>query len=246
MSEKKRHQEEHPPKSTRIWVVVVTIISLAILIFVAFLFGAFNTNEPVKPPIIDSTITDPTDEEQRIEMYKQLFFMPDNTLATFHGVGNEYAPYTKVTHYLNEEYVRVYKDNGGVLLETVYQVTTDGIREVYSATHDSMEDEVYTLDQIKTIPAERVVFTLPSAIGGTFSDYKLVDKNASIVLEDVVNVQSELENVIIFERKDKEYIETIYFAKGYGEVKNVFNVIQNGEVAMTVTSHLVKIETYVE
>lgn len=256
MSEKKRHVEEHARKSTRIWVVIVTIIPLAILIFVAFLFGAFTSNEPAKLPIIDSTITDPVDDddeqeppevkEERIEMYKQLYFMPDNTLATFHGVGNEYAPYTKVTHYLDEEYVRVYKDNGGVLLETVYQVTTDGIREVYSATHDSMEDEVYTLDQIKTIPAERIVFTLPAAIGGTFSDYTLVDQHASIVLEDVVNVQSKLENVIVFERKDGDFVETIYFAKGYGEVKNVFDVIENGEVAMTVTSHLVEIEPYGE
>ena len=254
MSEKKRHQEKHPPKSTRIWVVIVTFISLAILMFVAFLFGAFNTNEPVKLPIIDIPIKDPIDDEQeppevkeeRIEMYKQLYFMPDNTLATFHGVGNEYASYTKITQYLDEEYVRVYKDNGGVLLETVYQVTTDGIREVYAATHDSIEDEVYTLDQIKTIPAERVVFTLPAAIGGTFSDYTLVDQHASIVLEDVVNVQSELENVIVFERKDGDFVETIYFAKGYGEVKNVFDVIENGEVAMTVTSHLVKIEPYEE
>ena len=109
-----------------------------------------------------------------------------------------------------------------------------------------MEDEVYTLDQIKTIPAERVVFTLPLAIGGTFSDYTLVDQHASIVLEDVVNVQSELENVIVFERKDGDFVETIYFAKGYGEVKNVFDVIENGEVVMTVTSHLVEIEPYGE
>lgn len=171
------------------------------------------------------------------------YFMPNNSIAYFEGIGNEFASYSLRTNWLNENYVVTILDNGGAVVQKVYRITQDKVALVLEELMDtSLEQATYpTIVQLDPLPEIEIYLQGPFEIGATFEKWKIIKTNATLETP-----YKQFNDIIIFEENGDNYINRHYFAKGYGEIKREsIMTLENAEgnsEQYTVTSTLKSIE----
>jgi len=165
------------------------------------------------------------------------FFMPDASIATFLGEGNEYASFTLRTVYMDDQHIATYEDNGGTVILKVYRVGENEV-ELVKEQAEFYEDFVASSDELEALQPIRTYLTLPLEVGTVIEDWTVTETATT-----VKTAFQNFENVSVLESEETENtINKTYFAEGYGEVKREFRMQEEGQQEFVVTSVLESID----
>lgn len=164
------------------------------------------------------------------------FFLKDGAVASFRGEGNEFATYTAKTERLFNRYVNVYEDNGGTVVLRTFRIDEDKI-VVIQEKGEAYEMETFTEEQLTVMTPLYTYLQLPLKVGTTFDNWTITDTNATVETP----LQTFKEVIIIEGKGEGESITRRYFAKGFGEIKREF-VMVDGDQEFRVTSTIEKVE----
>ena len=127
-SAKIRTMVEHNKKQTNkksTMPYYVTFVAFLALLTVVLYMNPFEIKAPTTstpaPIELQEPSTNPLNK----------FFKEDGDIAYFQGVYNEYATFTETTTWLNEDYVQITVDNGGMEVRKFYKITQEAIYLVY-------------------------------------------------------------------------------------------------------------------
>ena len=110
-----------------------------------------NSGEELDSEITDSNKDD--NEQPLLDSPMSAFFLPSGAKAHYKGEGNEFAELDIEVTVVDEGYVVVDEDNGGVSIRTIYQVQEDNI-SILSSEPIDFDDPIPTpnmIDKMKTI-----------------------------------------------------------------------------------------------
>ncbi|CAM4100820.1 hypothetical protein [Lederbergia lenta] len=176
------------------------------------------------------------DEAVNDEIALADFFMKDGTEAEFAGEGNEFAPYTAKTEWLNDRFVNVYEDNGGTIMLRTFRIDNDKIVVVReegesNVKFDPTDQELNELEDLYTY------LQLPLDKDITFDGWTVIDN--AMTVETPLQV---FKSVIVIKKENIDgSTNTKYFAKGYGEIKREFLMKEEDKEPFVVTSTIEKI-----
>ncbi|ANU22611.1 hypothetical protein [Planococcus donghaensis] len=181
---------------------------------------------------------EPTVDEETIDIDPYDFFMPDNSMATFLGEGNEYASFTLQTVFMDDKHIATYEDNGGTVMLKVFRIGESSV-EVVKEQVEFYEEYAASSEELEALQPIRTYLTFPLEVGTVMDDWTVTQTNAS-----VETPFENFENVIVIENEETENtINKTYFSKGYGEVKREFRMQEEGQDEFVVTSVLESVET---
>ncbi len=198
-------------------------VFLLITVFVLVACSANNdgTNneeqEPTPPVENDENGNAPNEEKpndqvdlENIDLSN--FFLPDETIAHYEGVGNEFSELNIEVHHIGEHFVVVDEDNGGVTIRKIYQVDNDEI-VVLSETPIDLIEELPNEEGLSKLETQEVYLKKPLEIGAEFEDWTIVEVEGT-----VETPYRNFENVIVIESVDKDFTNRRYLVPEYGEV----------------------------
>lgn len=196
----------------------VRIISLfAVALLVGCTDQSSTTPQPNDPP---STETEPEIEEPQ-EMGPDLhtYFMPNQSIARFEGMGNEYATYTLETQYLYDDYIGTLEDNGGTVVQRIYRVEENRIVKIFEEA-EAYEADFPPFNELESMPELETYLSLPLEEGTAFGGWTIEQVDGTLetpfqTFTDVIMLSQEGEDQSVIEK---------YFVEGFGEVKRVFRM----------------------
>lgn len=103
----------------------VTFVAFLALLTVVLYMNPFETKAPT------TSTPAPTEQQEPSKNHLIKFFKENGDVAYFQGMYNEYATFTETTTWLNEDYVQITVDNGGMEVRKFYKITQDAIYLVY-------------------------------------------------------------------------------------------------------------------
>lgn len=214
----------------------VRIISLfAIALLVGCTDQSSTTPQPNDPP---STETEPEIEEPQ-EMGPDLhtYFMPNQSIARFEGMGNEYATYTLETQYLYDDYIGTLEDNGGTVVQRIYRVEENRIVKIFEEA-EAYEADFPPFNELESMPELETYLSLPLEEGTTFGGWTIEQVDGTLetpfqTFTDVIMLSQEGEDQSVIEK---------YFVEGFGEVKRVFRMPGGEGEEFEVTSTLQSVD----
>lgn len=159
------------------------------------------------------------------------FFLPDSSLASFKGDGNEYAAYTARTVWHDDRHVTVYEDNGGTVMARTYRLEENRV-VIVREEGEQYTDYTPSEAQLNALEPLSIYLEAPLEEGRTFDGWTVVDDAAV-----VVTPLRAFNNVIVIERESEGAVIRSYFARGYGEIKQSFEMD-----SFTVTSVIESLE----
>lgn len=201
-----------------------------------------ETTEPVEPTTPDTEEQEPdvnepvtAEEEKDVDLHD--FFLPNQSVAHFEGMGNEYASYKLTTQHLYEDYVGTYEDNGGTVMQRIYRIEEDRVVKILEEA-EAYDADFPSLNELDALPEIETYLSLPIEEGSEFNGWTITAINQSIETPlqtfDHVFVLSQ-------EGADQSVVER-YFAEGYGEIKRVFKMPGGEGEEFEVTSTIAQIE----
>ena len=202
-----------------------------ILIPIIFLFSCTNEqslelNEP-------STAQPETVEKETKLMQ---YFLEDNSTAMFKGEGNEYATFTLKTHYLYDNYVATYEDNGGTVMRRYYKISPTKITLI-DEQGEAYEEANPSLEELKAMEDISVYLVLPLEVGTKFDGWQITSTTAAVETD-----VKTFENVIVMEKIDEQQnLIRKYFAEGFGEIQREY-ISKAEESPFTISSIIEHIE----
>ncbi len=164
------------------------------------------------------------------------FFLKNGQTASFRGEGNEYATYTTRTVWHNNKHVTVYEDNGGTVVARTFRIEDDRIVVVREEA-ESYEDYTPTVSELQALEPLYTYLQLPLENGASFDGWTVIDDSA--VLSTPLRT---FNHVIVIEKMNEHGdVSRKYFVKGYGEVKDEYEMAADGET-IVITSEIEQIE----
>lgn len=163
-------------------------------------------------------------------------FMKDGTEAKFAGEGNEFAPYTAKTEWLNDRFVNVSEDNGGTVMLRTFRIDDDKIVVVREegesgGKYNPSDEELDELEPLYTF------LQLPLDKDSTFDGWTVTDN--AMTLETPLQ---KFKDVIVIKKENADGSANYkYFAKDYGEIKREFIMKEGEDDPFIVTSIIEKI-----
>lgn len=145
------------------------------------------------------------------------YFLNNGTKASFQGEGNEYAEYKTRTVWLNDNYINVYEDNGGVNMVRTFRLDGD---EVLLVREEPAEGKDYhpSNDELAKLTTKKVYLKLPLTKGASFEGWTVINDNATLQTP-----LRSFNHVKVLEKKhDDGDISRRYFAVGFGEIKREY------------------------
>lgn len=214
----------------------VRIISLfAVALLVGCTDQSSTTPQPNDPP---STETEPEIEEPQ-EMGPDLhaYFMPNQSIARFEGMGNEYATYTLETQYLYDDYIGTLEDNSGTVVQRIYRVEENRIVKIFEEA-EAYEADFPPFNELESMPELETYLSLPLEEGTTFGGWTIEQVDGTLetpfqTFTDVIMLSQEGEDQSVIEK---------YFVEGFGEVKRVFRMPGGEGEEFEVTSTLQSVD----
>ncbi|QUG41610.1 hypothetical protein KD050_20465 [Psychrobacillus sp. INOP01] len=199
---------------------------LVMLIPIIFLFSC--TNEQSSEPHESSKAQTQIGIEEGTNL--KHYFLKDNSTAKFKGVGNEYATFTLKTHYLYDNYVATYEDNGGTVTRRYYKISPTQITLINEQS-EAYEEANPSLEELKTMEDISVYLELPLEVGNEFNGWRITSATTTVETD----LQT-FENVIVLEKIDEQgNLMRKYFAEDYGEIQRDY-VSNTSEDPFTVSS----------
>ncbi|MDI2588957.1 hypothetical protein OR571_18120 [Psychrobacillus sp. NEAU-3TGS] len=191
-------------------------------------------------PVDTETTTKPPSEEVVTPSESPIslshFFMPDNSVAQFKGEGNEYATYSLTTLYPFENYVITYEDNGGTVVQRIFNVQENKI-SLIAENGEAYEPTTHSLAELQAMQEIEVYLATPIEVGATFNDWKITSTTETLETD----LQT-FDHVIVIEKTNEDNsITRKYFAKNFGEIKREF-FMQEGDEQYIVSSVIESME----
>lgn len=212
-----------------------------LLIFISLLFlSACGKEQDVEEEIITTPPTDETvapPENTPSEKAENLsdYFMPDKSIAQFKGEGNEYASYTLTTQRIGD-YVVTYEDNGGTVVQKMYNIQDDKI-SLIAENAEAYDAKSPTLAELESMKEIEIYLGTPFEVGTEFNGWKITSVTATLE----TGLQT-FEDVIVMEKIDEQgFTNRKYFAKKFGEIKREY-IMQEGNEQFIVSSTIESIK----
>ncbi|WP_144509733.1 hypothetical protein [Bacillus sp. FJAT-22090] len=178
--------------------------------------------------------TSETDVPSKIPLTE--LFLPDKSIATFKGDGNEYASFTLTTKYLYDVYVATYEDNGGTIVQKIYYISDDKI-SLLANNAEAYDVGLPSLSELQSMQEIDVYMVSPLSVGTQFNGWKITSTTETVETD----LQT-FEDVITIEKVDEQGSKTRkYFAKNYGEIKREY-IMPEGDEPFIVTSTIESIK----
>ncbi|SES10102.1 hypothetical protein [Psychrobacillus sp. OK032] len=208
---------------------------LFFLIPILFLVACGN-EKPVDTETTSKTPSEEVGTTSEPSINLSHFFMPDNSVAQFKGEGNEYASYTLTTRYPYENYVITYEDNGGTVVQRIYNIQNNKV-SLIAEYGEAYEPTTYSLEELQTMQEVEVYLATPLEVGATFNDWKITSTTDSLI----TSLQT-FNDVIVMEKRNEDG-STIrkYFKENFGEIKREF-ILQEGDEQFIVRSVIENLE----
>lgn len=160
------------------------------------------------------------------------FLLPDNSKAHYEGTGNEYAELDVQVYHPYEEYVMIYENNGGSLLQKLYKVEKDRILTL-DERHVDVKENSPPIAELEKMEVTGVYLQKPFEEGASFGRWTIVDSDAT-----VDTPYRKFEHAIVIEEKGDNFINRKYFVEGFGEVKRESVMKSEGQEDFIVTSSM--------
>jgi len=208
--------------------------NLVLLIPIIFLLSCTNLQSTesieTQPSQLQSDIV--REEETNLIQY----FLEDDSSAKFKGVGNEYASFTLKTHYLYENFVATYEDNGGTIMRRFYKISPTQITLIQEQG-EAYEEAKPSLQELESMEDISIYLEIPLKVGTKFDGWHITSIT-STVKSDIQN----FDNVIVMEKKDEQgNLMRKFLAKDFGEIQREY-ISTKEEAPFTVSSIIERIE----
>ena len=214
----------------------VRIISLfAVALLVGCTDQSSTTPQPNDPP---STETEPEIEEPQ-EMGPDLhtYFMPNQSIARFEGMGNEYATYTLKTQYLYDDYIGTLEDNSGTVVQRIYRVEENRIVKIFEEA-EAYEADFPPFNELESMPELETYLSLPLEEGTTFGGWTIEQVDGTLETP----FQTFTDVIMLSQKGEDQSVIEKYFVEGFGEVKRVFRMPGGEGEEFEVTSTLQSVD----
>lgn len=198
----------------------VRIISLfAVALLVGCTDQSSTTPQPNDPPSTETETEPEIEEPQEMGPDLHTYFMPNQSIARFEGMGNEYATYTLETQYLYDDYIGTLEDNGGTVVQRIYRVEENRIVKIFEEV-EAYEADFPPFNELESMPELETYLSLPLEEGTAFGGWTIEQVDGTLetpfqTFTDVIMLSQEGENQSVIEK---------YFVEGFGEVKRVFRM----------------------
>lgn len=160
------------------------------------------------------------------------YFPPGDTSVYYEGVGNEFAQMANTISRPAPDYVVIHENNGGSYIQKVYKLDGDKIQLVKEEPVD-MNVLLPTVAELNAMMPIRTYLKEPIQVGTTFDDWTIIEIDASLQTP-----FQQFDDVLVVEQVDGDFINRIYLAEGFGEVKRESIMTIAGEPDYVVTSTL--------
>lgn len=198
------------------------------LMLIPIIFLISCTNQESSEPNESSKTHPDMEIEEKTNLMN--YFLEDNSTAKFKGIGNEYATFTIKTHYLYDNYVASYEDNGGTVMRRYYKISPTQITLIHEQG-EAYEEANPSLEELKAMEDISVYLELPLEVGTEFDGWKITSSTTKLET-DLQN----FENVITMEKTDEQgNLMRKYFAEDYGEIQRDY-ISNSSEDPFTVSS----------
>lgn len=205
---------------------------LLVFIPTIFLFACGTVLNSEKNP--DSSSTDDVNSEDRKTFFE--LFLKDKSIAKFKGEGNEFATFSLTTHYLYDDFVVTYEDNGGTVVQKIYRIHEDKISLIANRP-EAYDREPPTLSELNSMQEIEVYMASPLEVGTEFDGWKITSTTDTVETE-----LRTFDHVIVIGKKDIQGASIKkYFVKNYGEIKREY-ILQDGDELFKVTSTIESIK----
>lgn len=189
---------------------------------------------PTPPPPAQQSPSEPNQAPQTQANPGRYFPLTVGSTWEYHGLGNEYAGFTRQVLYAEDNRAQVKESNGGTVSTAIYEVTGDAVTRIFSRGEDYQNDN--QLDQ----PANdnTVILKAPLQVGNKWQtqggDREIVSMNALVSspagqFKDCIKVKVAGRDSTIYE----------YYHQGVGMIRREF-VSQDAEVSSTLKSYTIK------
>lgn len=160
------------------------------------------------------------------------YFPPGDTSVYYEGVGNEFAQMANTVSRPATNYVVIHENNGGSYIQKVYKLEDD---KILLMKQEPVDYNVLlpTQTELDALVPIRTYLQAPIQVGTTFGDWTIIETNASLQTP-----YQPFNDVVVVEQVDGDFINRIYLAEGYGEVKRESVMTISGEPDYVVTSTL--------
>ncbi|PJK17672.1 hypothetical protein CQS04_02000 [Chryseomicrobium excrementi] len=193
--------------------------------------------QPQPTPTEEQPSTEEPAETPETEIDLHDYFMPNQSIASFLGDGNEYATYTLSTQHLYENYIGTLEDNGGTVMQRIYRVEENRIVKIFEQA-EAYDADFPALSELESMPELEIYLSLPFEVGHEFNGWTITDTNASLETP-----YQNFSDVLVMEQEGSDgSILQKYFAQGFGEVKRVFKMPGGEGEQFEVTSTLESVE----
>lgn len=206
------------------------MIKYLFILIPSLLLVACGTEKPVETETTTTSPSEEVDTPSEPSISLSHFFMPDNSVAQFKGEGNEYASYSLTTYYPYENYVITYEDNGGTVVQRIYNIQKNKIILI-AKNEEAYEHTIPSLAELQAMQEIEEYLATPFEVGAVFNDWKIT----SITEKLETNLQT-FNQVIVMEKANEDgSIMRKYFAENFGEIKREF-IMQEGDEQTIVSS----------
>ncbi|WP_342525574.1 hypothetical protein MKY84_08690 [Chryseomicrobium sp. FSL W7-1435] len=217
-----------------------SILLVVLLAACSPLQSSTETTETTTSPTDSPTTNQPSSPQQEVvEEQPDLhtYFMPNQSAATFEGMGNEYATYTLNTQHLYENYIGTLEDNGGTVVQRIYRIEDTRIVKIFEEA-EAYDADFPPLTELEAMPELETYLSLPFEEGNEFNGWTITETSGMLTTP-----YQTFENVITLTREgeDQSTIER-HFVEGFGEVKRVFRMPAGESEEFEVTSSLLSID----
>lgn len=198
----------------------VRIISLfAVALLVGCTDQSSTTPQPNDPPSTETETEPEIEEPQEMGPDLHTYFMPNQSIARFEGMGNEYATYTLETQYLYDDYIGTLEDNSGTVVQRIYRVEENRIVKIFEEA-EAYEADFPPFNELESMPELETYLSLPLEEGTAFGGWTIEQVDGTLetpfqTFTDVIMLSQEGEDQSVIEK---------YFVEGFGEVKRVFRM----------------------
>lgn len=198
----------------------VRIISLfAVALLVGCTDQSSTTPQPNDPSSTETETEPEIVEPQEMGPDLHTYFMPNQSIARFEGMGNEYATYTLETQYLYDDYIGTLEDNGGTVVQRIYRVEENRIVKIFEEV-EAYEADFPPFNELESMPELETYLSLPLEEGTAFGGWTIEQVDGTLetpfqTFTDVIMLSQEGEDQSVIEK---------YFVEGFGEVKRVFRM----------------------
>ena len=165
--EQQKHQQTSKKKSS--FVYYVTFVSFAVLLGLFFMLNPFQVNIPVTAPTPNvGTSEEPLTEDGILNL--KSFFKQDGDVAYFIGDNLTFADFTETTTWLNDDYVQLITNTGGMLNREIYKVTAEKIELVLEDRPEINNIDVPSIKMLETLIPISTLLEHPIEDGNTFEN----------------------------------------------------------------------------